>query len=138
MLRYLQSAGYKDLHGLDFSKLVVEKLSTMGFAMHHAKLPNLPLEDSSYDIVIASQVLEHIIKRKTFMRGVHRILKPGGKFIVFVPDNCLGPISEPSHVIKFTAATLEKLMSPYFQKLEISSMKDENYEMPILFALAAK
>lgn len=135
MLRYLQTAGYRNLHGLEFSKLAVEKLSAIGITMHQAKLPNLPLENASYNVVIASQVLEHIIRRKSFLKGVRRILKQGGKFFVFVPDNCLGPIDEPSHVIKFNTDTLGKLISPYFQNLEITRMKDENFDIPILFGL---
>lgn len=138
MLRHLQSAGYNNLNGLEFSKLAVEKLSAIGISMHHAKLPNLPLEDNSYDVVIASQVLEHIIRRKTFMGGMRRILKPGGKVFIFVPDNCLGPIDEPSHVMKFTADMLRELMAPYFHELKIESIKDKNFEIPILFGSATK
>jgi len=61
-----------------------------------------------------------------------------GKGIIFVPDNCLGPISEPSHVAMYTAGTLEKLLSRKFDILKIESFHDENFEMPILFAYIEK
>ena len=44
--------------------------------------------DDSIENVYASHVLEHIcqIEVVPVLRGVHRILKPGGKFLISVPD----------------------------------------------------
>lgn len=126
LLRYLKEHGYKNLEGLEISKRAVEVLGKNGITMHHTKLPNLPPLDRQYDVVIASQVLEHIIRRKKFLRGLQKILKPTGSLIIFVPNNCLGPIDEPSHVIKFTKETLLKELSLCFQSVYVECMKDEN------------
>ena len=136
LLRYLKEYGYENLEGLEISSRAVEVLGRYGITMHHAKLPTLPLADNQFDIVIASQVLEHIIRRQKFIRGLQRILKPAGSLIVFVPDNCLGPIDEPSHVIKFTKESLTKELSTCFKSVFVESMKDEKFEIPILFAYA--
>lgn len=104
--------------------------------MHHARLPNLPLPDEQFDVVIASQLLEHIIRRRKFLHELRRILKPTGALIIFAPDNCLGPIDEPSHVVKFTRDTLAKELSACFNSVFIETMKDEKFAMPILFAYA--
>lgn len=135
-LRYLQDKGYTNLEGLEVSARAVEVLSKHGITMHHARLPDLPLPDHQFDVVIASQVLEHIIRRKKFLRELSRILKPKGALMLFVPDNCLGPIDEPSHVVKFTRESLTKELSPHFTSVFVSSMKDEKFEMPVLFAYA--
>jgi len=44
--------------------------------------------DGSIDNIYASHVLEHVGQAQvlTVLRGVHRSLKPGGKFLVSVPD----------------------------------------------------
>ena len=136
LLRHLQQHGYTNLEGLEVSRRAVEVLSEHGITMHHARLPSLPLPDQQFDVVIASQVLEHIIQRRKFLSELRRILKPTGASILFVPDNCLGPIDEPSHVIKFTKDSLKKELSVYFKSVFVESLKDDKFEMPILFAYA--
>tara|TARA_R110002073_G_scaffold191088_1_gene349761 strand:+ start:1028 stop:1726 length:699 start_codon:yes stop_codon:yes gene_type:complete len=136
LLRYLQEYDYKNLEGLEISRRAVEVLSNHGITMHHAKLPDLPLPDNQFDVIIASQVLEHIIPRQKFLRELRRLMKSEGSLIIFVPNNCLGPIDEPSHVVKFTKLSLEKVLSTYFSSVYVEDMKDENFEMPILFAYA--
>jgi len=48
----------------------------------------LPVEDGKYDWVHASHVLEHVAwwNVKSAVKEVLRILKPGGRFTVWVPD----------------------------------------------------
>ena len=45
-------------------------------------------DDESCEEVYASHVLEHVPQQKVLdtLKGLHRILKPGGKFYVSVPD----------------------------------------------------
>ena len=136
LLRYLREHDYVNLEGLEISRRAVEVLSEYGITMHHARLPNLPLPNQQFDVVIASQVLEHIIRRQKFLSELRRILKPTGAAILFVPDNCLGPIDEPSHVIKFTKESLKKELSVYFKSVFVESLKDDKFAIPILFAYA--
>lgn len=45
--------------------------------------------DASFDAVYGSHVLEHVGYQKTLggvVQSIHRILRPGGKFLVSVPD----------------------------------------------------
>jgi ubiquinone/menaquinone biosynthesis C-methylase UbiE len=104
--------------------------------MTKGKLPWIPLASKSFDVVIASQVLEHIIRRRRFAKEIVRVLKPGGRLFVFVPDDCLGPIDEPGHVIKYSFKTLHRFLSKYFMSVEVRPFRDENFTMPILFAIA--
>ena len=101
--------------------------------MLHGKLPRLPLPDSAIDTVIASQVLEHVVRRDLFAAEIVRILAPGGQAFVFVPNNCLGPIDEPEHVIKYNTNTFEAFLRRHFDIKAIEIMKDANYTMSILF-----
>jgi SAM-dependent methyltransferase len=43
---------------------------------------NIPVESSSYDIVICTQVIEHIFDHTKVFEEAHRLLKPNGFFIV--------------------------------------------------------
>ena len=44
-----------------------------------------PLEESAYDIVIAEQVLEHLLSPRTAVENVRRMLRPDGVFLVTTP-----------------------------------------------------
>lgn len=134
MLRYLKNQGYNDLHGTEISDLCVRRLREADIAMFKSVLPTIECEENIFDVIIASQILEHIIRRKEFMSEIKRVMKKGGQCFLFVPDNCLGPIDEPSHVIKFTEESLSKLLAGYFENYTITSIKDENFEMSILYA----
>ncbi len=45
----------------------------------------VPVPDASYDVVILSEVLEHVMEPYLVLKEVHRILKPGGKVFISVP-----------------------------------------------------
>lgn len=134
ILRDLFRRGYRKLHGLDISAYAIKRLRAEGIEMHYGKLPSIPLPDAHFDVVIASQVLEHMIRRRRFLAEMARVLRPGGTAFIFVPDNCLGPISEPEHVIKYNAESLARSVRGRFLITAIRSMQDRNHPMPILFA----
>ena len=136
ILRDLKARGYRRLHGLEISRYAVNRLAAEGITMHHGSIPELPLPDAFYDVVIASQVLEHVIRRNRFMREIVRVLKPGGTAFIFVPNDCLGPIDEPEHVIKYDEASFRHFLGRHFASVEVQVIKDAQHEMTILFGLA--
>lgn len=138
ILRQLAAEGYRDLHGFEISQYAVRRLREAGMTMWSGCLPDLPIADQRFDVVIASQVLEHVIRRRRFMREVARVLKPAGRAFIFVPDNCLGPIDEPEHVIRYNAETLRAFLAKTFRVVSIESMRDANFAMPVLFAQVVK
>lgn len=133
ILRALKARGYKDLQGLEISEYAVDRLRAEGFTMHRGCVPLIQLPDAALDVVIASQVLEHVIRRHRFAREIARVLKPGGHAFIFVPNNCLGPIDEPEHVIKYTAASLRSFLGKHFEIISLDVIKDINFPMTILF-----
>ena len=49
-------------------------------------LESLPYQERSFDIVTCSEVIEHLENYRALFRQVHRILKPGGLFVVTTPN----------------------------------------------------
>ncbi|MBE3142852.1 MAG: methyltransferase domain-containing protein [Planctomycetes bacterium] len=45
----------------------------------------LPFKDNSVDCIYANHVLEHVKDLERVLSEIHRVLKPGGRFRVFVP-----------------------------------------------------
>lgn len=50
-----------------------------------ADITEIPLEDSSFDMVICNHVLEHIPNESAAIRELHRVLRAGGLAILQVP-----------------------------------------------------
>jgi ubiquinone/menaquinone biosynthesis C-methylase UbiE len=46
---------------------------------------SLPFSDDSFDLVVCSEVLEHLHDYKDAIKEINRVLKPGGQFLVSVP-----------------------------------------------------
>ncbi|MDP1652031.1 MAG: class I SAM-dependent methyltransferase [Rhodocyclaceae bacterium] len=138
ILRALHDKGYRNLHALEISQYAVDRLNAEGIFGKQGSLPKIDFPDAGFDVVIASQVLEHVIRRHTFVKEIHRVLRPGGRAFIFVPDQCLGPIDEPEHVIVYSRDKLAAFLGKYFAVDSIDSIKDANHRMPILFAEVSK
>ncbi len=54
-------------------------------AMVYMDLTNIKMSDNIFDVIICNHVFEHIPDHKKAMRGIYRILKPGGWAILQVP-----------------------------------------------------
>ena len=46
----------------------------------------LPFSDDFFDVVFSKSVIEHIHKPEKYINEMYRVLKPGGRIIIMVPD----------------------------------------------------
>lgn len=134
ILKYLRSQDYQYLEGVEMSQYAVRRLREEGLEIHEGRLLDIGLPERSYDIIIASQILEHVIRRRRFVEEICRLLKPKGRAFFFVPDDTLGPIDEKQHVIKYTRTSLARFLSGHFKVVQVENFRDVNHETPILFA----
>lgn len=84
-----------------------------------ATVPPLPFADGSFDFVISFQVIEHIRRDDDFVREVHRVLRPGGQFIVTTPNAPMSLTRNPWHVREYTADKLRNLLARSFSAIEM-------------------
>ena len=71
------------------SAVLAEQLRARGYSVEQAFTPPIPAADSSFAVVYADQVLEHmsgIDAARALVAEALRVLKPGGVFFVVVPD----------------------------------------------------
>jgi len=56
-----------------------------GDLTYRCRLDDIPVEDARYDLVLMSQVLEHLPEPDAVLRELHRVLKPGGTLWLSAP-----------------------------------------------------
>ena len=106
---------------IDKNKKLIEQLKqqnpTLNFIEQHIP-PFGGIEDNSFDYVVSFQVIEHITDDHTFVKEIHRVLKPGGEAIITTPNIKLSLTRNPWHVREYTAMELEKLVRKYFAEVQ--------------------
>jgi GT2 family glycosyltransferase/SAM-dependent methyltransferase len=85
---------------------------------------SIPAESNTYDVVIARHVLEHCLDTVETLREWVRVLKPGGRLIIAVPDEDLirGIPMNIEHVHAFNRKSLGRLAK--LVGLTVSSVLD--------------
>jgi 2-polyprenyl-3-methyl-5-hydroxy-6-metoxy-1,4-benzoquinol methylase len=118
-LKALESSGYVDVYGIDVSEEQIayarERLGLRNCMCGDA-LEFLGDQSGTYDVILLLDVMEHldIAYAVELCRAVHRALKPGGLFVVQVP-NGLSPMSphlhaDVTHQRAFTTQSVEQVL----------------------------
>lgn len=90
----------------------------------------LPFEDCRFDLVWASEVLEHVVDTARWLSEVRRVLNPGGRLLITTPSHgrvrvALGGIdrfSEPlgDHLHLYTRRSLGSLLGEFaFHQVQV-------------------
>jgi ubiquinone/menaquinone biosynthesis C-methylase UbiE len=110
------------------------KIEASGARAHRAIQSDcnpIPLEDNSGDLVICTEVLEHVPDPQVFLQELIRVTRPGGQLLITVPDSrseqfvaATAPpqyFMEPNHIRIFTAEQFRELVKS--AGLEIESQQ---------------
>ena len=72
---------------------------------------NLPFPDAFFDIILSVETIEHISDDISFLKEVHRVLKPGGKILLTTPHHGFG---NPFHVREYYRDEFVEVLSRWF------------------------
>jgi len=75
-----------ELYGIDISIGYLSVAKTKGIEVSCANIEDLPYKDNLFDIIICTDVLEHVIDLNLSIKEVKRVLKDGGYLFVRVPN----------------------------------------------------
>lgn len=82
--------------GVDVNSRAVAYCRSLGLAVQQMEPDLLPCPDSEFDGAVLDNVLEHLERPEPLLAEIHRVLKPGAKFIAGVPGE-RGFASDPDH-----------------------------------------
>ena len=73
------------LHKAEEGYEYFKSISNAGAEFIKGSAYSLPFLDNSLDLIVCSEVLEHLHQYNDAVKEIHRVLKPGGKFYASVP-----------------------------------------------------
>lgn len=114
----------KNTIGVDYSEVTIAEArkkhaAKTNLSFISGKVPPIPLESESKELVTAFQFIEHIENRKGFMQDVMRVLKPGGTFLCTTPNAKMSIARNPFHVHEYTFDEMLKEASEVFDSIEL-------------------
>lgn len=85
--RVLATKGH-EVVGIDISEKAIEKFRQAGFVGEKCDIAKeIPFKDCSFDLVYASETIEHVVDTKRFLAEIYRVLKPGGMLLLSAPNS---------------------------------------------------
>lgn len=126
-----QKRGWK-VYGTEFTDNQLAYLNDKGINTFKGKLTNDSFEDEQFDVIISSEVIEHINNPVEEMQQFHRLLRKGGLAYITTPNfNALerfllkgnyNVIEYPEHLCYYTPKTIDLLLTNSgFEKLKITT-----------------
>ena len=83
LLNHLRKSGFKNLFGIDINRNLIADIKD--FVIYNMDVCKMSFRDEEFDVVISSDILEHIDDDIIALREMKRVLKKGGILIIFVP-----------------------------------------------------
>jgi SAM-dependent methyltransferase len=72
--------------GLDFDFERVAESHALGLDVINAAGEHLPYPDGHFDLVMSNEVIEHVQNDRLAVEEMVRVLKPGGRLVLFCPN----------------------------------------------------
>ncbi len=98
---------------------------------------HLPFVSNSFDVVLASEVVEHLWNPHNFFGNAYRILRANGYLIISTPEGKEG-LSYDSHKHYFTVEGLKQMLDSSFSICEVKRLKPVGAPMPTIILLLRK
>ncbi|MEJ7590185.1 MAG: class I SAM-dependent methyltransferase [Planctomycetaceae bacterium] len=105
---------------VDYDEVLVDSFEDPCIERSVGTAEKLPVDDSTADVVLMNQVLEHVNCPDQSFQEVHRVLKPNGLFIGSVPH--ISPVHlEPYDFRRYTDLGVRQLLAKHgFEVVELS------------------
>ncbi|MBP7830653.1 MAG: class I SAM-dependent methyltransferase [Kiritimatiellae bacterium] len=111
--------------GIDVSTVLLEQAKAKGIETHCVNVDEapLPFDDGAFDLVIATDVIEHVVHTDHLLNEVNRVLRSGGVFVAGIP-NVNQPISfVMQFILDLTPMFAARYRCPHYRDFTARLMK---------------
>ena len=127
---------YGEAEGVDVSEEALSFCRARGLRnVHRGEAERLPFEDGSFDLVTGLDVVEHLDDDVAGLKEMHRVLKPNGRALLFVPAFMFlwGVQDDISHHRRrYTIPALRKVVEAAGFEVERTTYANLSFFAPIL------
>ena len=90
------------IYGSDYNPIRLERAAHFSFVKEtvESSLDDIPYADDWFDVVLCNHVIEHIPQDKKVLLELKRIIRPGGLFILGVPNEGCALAQLRNHIIQ--------------------------------------
>lgn len=138
-----------EVHGIDLNEELVKKYNFPNTIV--GSFLNMPYENGSFDMVIITEVIEHVLQSVDGFKEISRVLKTGGKLIITSPcaygffqllkhwflsanpgsrKNYRSYLGNPDHKIFWEPLSLCNIL--YMNDMEVKEITTRNLALPYL------
>jgi ubiquinone/menaquinone biosynthesis C-methylase UbiE len=117
------SRSARHVYGVDIDKISVfharSKYQHKNLTFLQGSCTNIPLEDSSVDVVVSFETIEHINDHAKMMNEVKRVLRPEGTLIISSPEKSvyenINHQANPYHLKELSHVEFSELLGNHFK-----------------------
>ncbi len=137
-LRMLSTLGFANVEGVDISSAALEYCVSKGFNnVRLGSILDLPFDAATFDVALATDIIEHVVDDGKALKELHRVLRSGGLALITVPAFPLlwGPQDiVAQHCRRYRAGQLREVLEE--AGFEVTLLFHFNYVLfvPILIA----
>lgn len=128
---YLLAGRAKTVIGVDLSEGVIRhartKYAAPGLEFRQGNCTCIPLKDSSVDMVVSFETIEHHDQHDAMLAEIKRVLRPDGLLVISTPErvliNELFPQRNEFHVKELSLPEFTELLARYFKHSAVFSQR---------------
>jgi ubiquinone/menaquinone biosynthesis C-methylase UbiE len=138
---FLRQVGARSVLGLDIDSKAIAfaRARYKDCAFTQCEATDMCVPDSSVDVVVSFETLEHLKDQHKFLKECRRALRPGGLIICSTPNRTVYRWWRPNpyHVNEFTVEEFIDFVGIYFGEVSLFGQDEKIYPMHVLRRLAA-
>ncbi|MFW6107935.1 MAG: class I SAM-dependent methyltransferase [bacterium] len=124
--------------GLDISPTAIAMVEAKGMRGVVATLPEMPLDDASFDAAVATELIEHLSRPERTLHEIARVTRPGGTIILSTPNEDLRPEDTVEHLNAYDTRSLARFLGTVAEDVHVEVIEEDGFEADFLLAWGTK